>query len=213
MVLNQAALLLGLGLRETEDEITRDMLAATASQTNCQYGANGDMPTEITRTDINVMIRALLGASANMFLSGIQGEDRFGTAPVRNAYVALCHTDLTFDLQNIPQFRQAAEYPNQEYVMDGEWGVVDNLRFFVSAVGSITDNASSLGADVYNVFCCGKESYVSIEQDGASAQFIYRPAVFSGPGAQNVSLAYKFAEVPRILNDAWIGNLRCTLSA
>jgi hypothetical protein len=32
--------------------------------------------------------------------------------------------------------------------------------------------SSSLGQNVYNIFCVGMEAYAAIEQDGYSAQFI-----------------------------------------
>jgi N4-gp56 family major capsid protein len=211
-VLNEAALRLGVALRQTEDELTRNMLASTASQINCVNGANGDNPTEITAADVDVVTRTLLGNNAAMFLSGIEGEDRFGTAPVRNAYFALCNTDLTSDLSNIPTFIYQTQYPNQQRVLESEWGSVGNMRFLVSSIGSTSPAASANAATVYNVFCVAKESYASIDQDGASAQFIYRPAQYSGPLAQNVTIGYKFAEVPQILNNAWVLNLRCTLS-
>ena len=41
MVLNAAAARLGQSLRETEDQLIRDMLAASASIINCVGGANG----------------------------------------------------------------------------------------------------------------------------------------------------------------------------
>ena len=40
-VLNAASERLGVSLRQTEDELTRDMLLATASQINCVGGSNG----------------------------------------------------------------------------------------------------------------------------------------------------------------------------
>ena len=87
-----------------------------------------------------------------------------------------------------------------------------NLRFLVSSIGSTTANASQLGATVYNIFCVGMEAYACIEQDGYSASFIYRPPIYDGPLALNASVGYKFAEVPRITNDLWVLNLRCTLA-
>lgn len=66
------------------------------------------------------------------------------------------------------------------------------------------------GQTVFNVFCTGQEAYACIEQDGYSASFIYRPPIYDGPLALNASVGYKFAEVPRITNDAWIINMRCT---
>ncbi len=41
MVLNEATQRLGVSLRQTEDEITRNMLQSTASFINCVAGANG----------------------------------------------------------------------------------------------------------------------------------------------------------------------------
>jgi len=211
-VLNEAAIRLGVSLRQTEDELTRNMLASTASIYDCVSGGNGDNPTELTSDDINGVVKALLGADGHMFLSGIEGEDKFGTAPVRNAYFALASTDLTSELSDIDGFIHQSQYPSQQNVLDSEWGAVGNLRFLLSSIGSKTLNASVNGADIYNIFCVAKEAYACIEQDGASAQFIYRPAQYTGPLAQNVTIGYKFAEVPRILNDAWVTNLRCTLN-
>jgi N4-gp56 family major capsid protein len=131
---------------------------------------------------------------------------------VRDAYFALCNTDLVSDLDNVGGFIQKNEYPSPMNALPSEWGAVGNLRFLVSSIGSITQNASILGADVYNIFCVGMEAYACIEQDGYSSQFIYRPPIYDGPLALNVSVGYKFAEVPRITNDEWILNLRSTLA-
>jgi N4-gp56 family major capsid protein len=134
-------------------------------------------------------------------MDGIEGQDKFGTAPIRDAYFALCHTDLTSDLDNVSGFVQKNQYPAPMNALQSEWGAVGNLRFLVSSIGSVSMNASSLGNNVYNIFCVGMEAYACVEQDGYSAQFIYLPPQFSGPLALNSSVGYKFAEVPRITND------------
>ena len=211
--LNEATQRLGVSLRQTEDQLTRDMLASTASFINCVGGTNGDNPTEITRSDIDYVVRTLRGNNAYSFVTGIQGEDRFGTSPVRDSYFGLGHTDMIGQLDNVAGFIQKWNYPNQQSCIDAEWGTVANVRFLLSSIGSITANASMLGANVYNNFIVGRESYCSIEQDGYSASFIYRPPIYDGPLALNASVGYKFAEVPRIQNDTWIFNLRCTLSS
>lgn len=81
----------------------------------------------------------------------------------------------------------------------------------LSSVASVSPNASALGNDVFNVFVQGMESLACVEQDNYSARFLYRPPVFSDPLFQNVTIGYVFAEVPKILNDLWITNMRCTL--
>lgn len=210
--MNEAAARLGVALRQTEDQLTRDMLASTAAFINCVGGVNGDNPTEITRSDVDEVVRALLGSNAYTILDNIEGADKFATAPVRNAYFALTHTDLTVDLDNVAGFIQQSQYPSPMNALNSEWGAVGNLRFLVSSIGSITPNASALGANVYNIFCVGMEAYACVEQDGYSASFIYRPPIYDGPLALNASVGYKFAEVPRILNDEWVLNLRATLA-
>lgn len=210
-VLNEAANLLGLSLRETEDTLTRDMLASTSSFINCTGGVNGDNPTELTRSDINEMVRTLVGNDAWTVFRKIGGEDKFGTSPIRDSFFALCHSDLISQFDNINGFVEKSEYSHPEKTMESEWGSIGNLRFLVSSIGSITPNASALGNDVYNIFCVGLEAYGVVKQDEYNAQFIYRPPIYSDPLAQNASVGWKTAMVPRITNDQWVGNLRCTL--
>lgn len=211
-VLNETAELLGLSLRMTEDQLTRDMLASSASVYNCTGGANGDVPSNISLADIDDVTATLLTNDAWMILDSIEGEDRFGTGPVRDAYLALGHTRLSKDLNNLNGFISKWNYPNQNETIRSEWGSVSNVRFMLSSVGSVSPNASGLGNDVYNVFFQGMEALACVEQDNYSARFLYRPPVFSDPLFQNVTLGYVFAEVPVILNDLWITNVRCTLA-
>lgn len=210
-VLNEATQRLGVSLRQTEDELTRNMLASTASFLNCTGGTNGDNPTEMNRVDVDNVVQTLAGNNAYTIADNIEGDDKFGTAPVRDSYFALGSTNLIRTIENVSGFIAKAQYPYQTTVMRPEWGSISNLRFLLSSIGSVSPNASALGADVYNIFCVGMEAYACIEQDGYSAQFIYRPPIYDGPLALNASVGYKFAEVPRITNDAWVINLRSTL--
>jgi N4-gp56 family major capsid protein len=212
MVLNEAAARLGVSLRQTEDQLTRDMLAATAAFINCTGGVNGDIPTNLSRSDVDTAIRTLVSNNAYTLLDNIEGADKFGTAPVRNAYFALCNSDLIGNLEQVDGFTSVSQYPSANNVLQAEWGAISNLRFLTSSIGSVTPNGSSLGNNVYNIFCVGLEAYACIEQDAYSASFIYRPPIYDGPLALNASVGYKFAEVPRITNDLWVLNLRATLA-
>lgn len=210
-VLNEASLRLGVSLRQTEDELTRNMLASTASFINCTGGTNGDNPTELSRSDVDEVIKTLATANAYTISDVIEGENKFGTSPVRDSYFVMASTQLIGDLERVTGFVPKANYPMQDGLRP-EWGNISNTRWLLSSIGSSSANASLNGADVYNCFVCGMEAYACIEQDGYSAQFIYRPPIYDGPLALNASVGYKFAEVPRITNDAWVINLRTTLS-
>lgn len=69
---------------QTEDQLTRDMLSSTASFINCTGGVNGDSPTELTRSDVDTVVRTLLNNNAYTIMDNIEGEDKFGTAPKMN---------------------------------------------------------------------------------------------------------------------------------
>lgn len=209
--LTQAAIRLGDSLRKTEDILIRNMLAGTATIQNAMFGVGGDDPTQISVRDCDMVTQILMGNDAHMFTGTIEGELRFNTTPVRNAYLALGHTDLISSLNGLEGFNSIAQYPSQSDVIDSEVGNIRNLRFFLSSIGSITPNASFQMQDVYNIFVCAKEAYGIIEQDNYTAKFIYRPAIFSDPLAQNITAGYKMAAAYRIYNDAWINNLRVTV--
>jgi N4-gp56 family major capsid protein len=213
LVLNEATARLGVSMRQTEDQLTRDMLASTASFINCTGGFDGDNPTEITRSDVANVTRTLLNNNAYTILSMIGGENKFGTAPIRNSYFAMCSSNLIGDLENVSGFTHASQYPSLQPVQPYEWGAIGNLRFFISSIGSVIPNSSALGADVYNIFCAGMESYACIQQMNYAESFIYRPPIYSDPLAQNITVAYKFGEVPRLLNDLWLIRLRATLAS
>jgi len=212
-VLNETASLLAQSLRETDDELTRNMLEATAAFINCVNGVNGDSPTELTRADVDAVIFALINNSARMISDNIEGEDKFGTAPIRESYWAMCNSAVLPNLENVDGFINTAQYPAQMNILHAEWGSVGNTRWLYSPIGSVTDNSSLLGNDIYNCFVTGREAYAVVEQDGASAQFIYQGlGAGNDPLLQRQTAGYKFAQVPRLLNDAWLINLRTTLA-
>jgi N4-gp56 family major capsid protein len=188
------------------------MLAATSSFINCVNGINGDTPTEITRPDCDEVIRTLMNNNTYSIMDNIEGANKYGTAPIRKAYFCLCSTELVGNLDQVFGFKAVAEYPSPNNILDSEYGAISNLRFLVSSIGSFVPKASVNMADIFNIFCVGMEAYACVEQDGYSAQFIYRPPIYDGPLALNASVGYKFAEVPRITNDLWIINLRATLA-
>lgn len=170
-----------------------------------------DSPTNITRSDISTVVATLLGNNAYTISDIVEGEDRFGTAPVRNSYFVLSNTQLTTNLEGVDGFTHVSQYASQRGILPVEWGSVGNTRFMISSIGSTSPNASNLNATVFNNFVVGMEAIGVVEQNQYSAQFIYRPPIYSDPLAMNASVGYKMAQCPRIFNDAWIVNLRCTL--
>jgi hypothetical protein len=62
LVLNEAAQRLGVSLRQTEDQLMRDMLASTASFINCVNGSDGRQNRIIAVTKSSLIDLELLAA-------------------------------------------------------------------------------------------------------------------------------------------------------
>jgi N4-gp56 family major capsid protein len=214
-VLNNAARRLGDALRKTEDQLVRDCLLSTATVINCNAGANGQNPTELTRVDVDEVVKTLMGNNAAMISEGITGSLKFATAPVRDAFIGFAHTDLTgsrgFD--QVQGFIHKNNYPSSKNDSKySEWGSIGNSRYLVSSVGSKIVNGAGVGVDLYNIPIVGQEAYAMVRQDGYTAKFIYLPPQFSGPLALTCTLGWKMRTVSKILNDLWCAVLRCTLA-
>jgi N4-gp56 family major capsid protein len=212
-VLNQTVSLLAQSMRETEDELIKTMLLGTSSVINAVKGSNGDNPTNITRPDIDTVILSLLGNDAMMISDNIEGTLKFGTSPIRESFWAMMNTGILDDLEGVDGFVSQAQYPSNMNVLNAEWGSVGNARFLYSSKGSTSPNASLNGNTIFNIFITGEEAYAIIELTQATCSFIYTPPGGPTDPLRRLQLgAYKFAQVPRLMNDAWIFNLRVTHS-
>ena len=145
-------------------------------------------------------------------MSGIEGEDRFGTGPIRAAYFMLSSTELQPDFDSLTGsgFLAQANYPNNTSALPAEYGSVFNTRILTSSEAPIARSASANGADVYYNTVLGKQAITHINQDGYSMNLIYRDPYFSGMLAQNATLAVKFAQAQAITQDTAIRNLLST---
>lgn len=210
-VLNESARLLAQNLAQTMDEVTRDVLASTSSVLQCANGVNGNTPTELSKADIDAAIKTLLGNDSEMISEVIEGRDAFGTAPVRPAFFGYIDTDLLDDLEGVSNFLSSANYPNNQRVLDNEWGSTSNVRWLYTSVGSV----SSATPAVYNNFIVGKEAYAVVHLGSESGDFYIEPLGSAGaadPLHQRGSVGWQHPFVARILNDAFMLNLEATHS-
>jgi len=132
---------------------------------------------------------------------------------VREAFWGMLNAAYLDDLEACVGFISQAQYPSNMNVLNAEWGSVGNVRALYSSRGSVTPNASLNGNNVANFFITGMEAYACIELTRATAEFIYTPPGGPTDPLRRLQLgAWKMAQVPRILNDAWVFNLRATHS-
>jgi N4-gp56 family major capsid protein len=147
-------------------------------------------------------------------MSGIEGELKFGTGPVRSAYFMLSSTELQpdFDALTGSGFLSQWNYPTNASALPAEYGSVYNIRILASSEAPISRSSSAGGRDVYYNAVVGKQALTHINQDGYSMNLIYRDPYYSGMLAQNATLAVKFAQAQAITQDTAIRNLLCTRS-
>ena len=189
----------------------RDLYSSSVSYINAVGGTNGDQPSNISRPDVNNIERILLGNDARTMLSGIDATNQYGTAGVRDAFLALASTDITADLQAVQDVLLKALYPgNQENIRPEEYCQISRFRFFVSSKAAKILGASLRGATVYTIPMFGLEAVAKIEQNNYSAVLGYRPPYVVSSVAQNSQLYAKFAIARAITNQNWITGLAVT---
>ena len=190
----------------------RDLLASSPTYINATGGINGQMPTEITAQDVNNIERILLGNDARTMVHSLQATDQFGTASVRDAFIALASTDISADLQAVTGVTLKNDYPgNQENLKPEEYCSISRFRFFVSSRGAKAANQSSPdGYTIYKVPMYGVEAFGKVEQNNYSAVLGYIPAWVMSRVAQNYGIYAKFAIARAIQNQSWLSGLLVT---
>lgn len=149
-------------------------------------------------------------------MSGILGEDRFGSGPVRSSYFMLTSTELQtdFDAMVGQGFKSQWDYPNNSSALPSEIGSALNVRILTSSEAPVARQAvtrpDGAVSDLYYNTVLGKQALTHINQDGFSMNLIYRDPYYSGMLAQNATLAVKFAQAQALTQDTAIRNLMST---
>ena len=65
-------------MRETQDVLVRDSLESTASVINCVGGTNGDLPTEMSISDMDDVVTVLQNNSGEYITNMVGASDKFG---------------------------------------------------------------------------------------------------------------------------------------
>lgn len=192
--------------------ILRDYIVSAASEINAGGGSNNDNPTNLGLSDFSLVATTLDCNNAYKFMAGIEGENKFGTGPIRPSYIMLSSTELQSDFDSLTGqgVYNVANYPAMATAMPTEWGSVYNVRILTSSEAPVARAASANGQDVYYNAVVGKQAVMHIGQDEFSMKLLYRGPEFSGMLMQNVTLAVKFAQSQALTQDTAIRMLLCT---
>ena len=102
-----------------------------------------DAANKVYRTDLlDAAIRTLEYNEARKIAKQMTPSPDYGTEPVPEAYVAVCHTDFRKDLEMMPGYIPYQKYANNGMQMlPGERGAIGAIRFV------LTTQASAFGQD------------------------------------------------------------------
>lgn len=195
-----------------EDLLLRDYVVSAASVIMAGGGGNGDNPTNLAPSDFSLVATTLKTNNAPMFVSGIRGEDRIGTGPVRSAYFMLSSTELETDFDGLigQGYKSAWDYPQPDKALQSEVGSIFNIRILTSSEAPVARGTSAMGQDVYYNSVFAKQGLTHIGQDGYSMKLLYRDPMYSGMLAQNATLAIKFPQSQLLTQDTGVRNLLST---
>ena len=143
-------------------------------------------------------------------LSSLDATLKFGTAGVRDAYIALASTNLQADLQKVQGVLLKSAYPTQEGLRQEEYCSISRFRFFVSSKAARTPGISQKSNTIYTIPMYGLEAAAKIEQNNYTALIGYRPPWVVSSVAQNSQLYAKFAIARAITNQNWLSGLNVT---
>lgn len=200
-------------LRESEDILARSVLESSASEIYCSAGVNNDRPTDLSRADVNDVVKLLALNSAHKFTDPIFGSPQYGTGPIRGSILALGSSELIGQLEDIDGFKYTSEYPvkSDADILQAEYGAISNMRFLLSPLGTVYENSSTLGMNVYGIHCTSPDAFSIVEQTGYTQELIYRPPAYVDPLGRSCEMGIRFSFGGGITNDLWVYKLLCTL--
>lgn len=217
---------LSQNMAETMDEIVRDVLVSCTNVVTAAGGSNTTyVPTNLSKADIDLCVRTLLGNDALMIEKVIAAEGGVGTLPVRPAFMGILHTDLLADLESVEKFNYTSNYPSQAGVMDFEWGQTGNVRWlyttkgYKNATGGTKPNTATGSTTTttqipsYTLPIVGKEAYARVSLGGNAGEMFVKPLGSAGsadPVNLLATVGWKIPFVCRILNDNFMVNLNVT---
>ena len=188
----QATRLLGAQAGRTLDSITRDVLAGGTNVIYAPSHANGTTAAVTSRSAIDESCKLdgdlIFRAAAQ--LKGMNAE------PIDEAYVAIIHPYVAYDLMRSQEWIDAHKYASPEEIYNGEIGELHGVRFienFMAPVLGGTSYKNKAEGVTYATYFFGKDAFGIIDPAGGGAEMIIKDkGTVGGPLEQFSTVGYKF---------------------
>ena len=202
--------------------------AAVAGTIGNVKGLTHATPGTVSAILLQNAVRFLEGQDAKKITGYLKASPGIDTAPLRPAYMAVAHTDLRQDIEQLPGFIKSESYSDPSDRMEGEIGQCLGVRFILttqavawadSGAAVTTDLLKSTTGvlnDVYPVIIMAQDFGGTATLAGKDS---IRPKVVlprPGPGdpmGQRGTVAVAFFHAATVLNSNWHYVIECGASS
>lgn len=166
----------------------------------------------------------------------LTGSPNFGSSPVRNCYVGICHSDVEWDIRGLSTFIGAERYSNTTSLFNGEFGSANGVRWISTPEASVDGSGGDAGAgnlrdtndtgtaDLYTALVYGVDALGSVSLDTNLIKSTYEsgdriPGIMmitkgfgtagvGDPFNEYMSMAWKAWHAGAVLNSDWVRGIR-----
>lgn len=172
-------------------------------------------------------IRTLERNDAQKLKSQLDASDGVSTSPIRESYIAICHTDLRQDLETIPGYVSVEKYADQSDILDGEMGSARGIRFIGttqavpfkdagdSANASSQLSAGSSNSDVYPVIIMAQDAFGCATlggKDSLTSKVVSPKPSPGDPLGQRGHISWSTWYSCTVLQNLWMYRLECAVT-
>jgi N4-gp56 family major capsid protein len=212
---------------ETIESVLWGVLRGGTSVAYANGAARNAVNSVVTLQKLASVIRTIQSNRGTFVTEMIDPTTKIGTRPVEPSYVALAHTDTSYDFRQLAGFVPAAQYSSFKPVSDYELGCINNniriitaphFDFFPDAGGAAgaMKTTSGTSADVYPVVVFGKQAFAQVMVGGKeSGEFsiIRKSKSIADVLGQRSAFGWKQYYTAVILNQAWMMRLEIAVTA
>jgi N4-gp56 family major capsid protein len=229
-VLADATMLSGEQAGETKEMLLWGTLKGGTSEAYANGSARNAVNTVVTTTLLQGATRFLRDQRAKNITSMMSSSPNYGTVSVDGGFIAFCHTDCDYDLENMVGFKKVADYGSRQPLCPEEIGSFGRIRFISSPLLTPWEGSTTVGgakgtmksadgthADVYPIVIVAKDSYAHVPLKGKSAIVpkVVNPDTVdkTDPLGQWGFVSWKMWDASCITNQLWMCRLEVAVTS
>ena len=219
-VLVEVAEVLGEQQGETNDQLTRTILAAGTTVQYADGVGSRSAVTAANKIDEDEFDKAVrtLGTGNARKLTGFSSvSPGQGTVPIPPCFVAIISEKTAYDVRKLAGFVSIEKYVVNTPILPGEIGKVGLVRLCETTNAKVFAAAGDNGIDVHSTIVLGSDAYGVIDLGNSQASTLIFKALGSAGSAdplnQRQTLGWKEYFTAKILNDAFMVRIEHSVSS